>query len=79
MVVMTIEGVTRAIISGAEKTVSRGGVSTDMSMLATEEAGSVTVTEEAGLTVSVGEFELVNTIRPVVAEAGGTRGRRLAY
>ena len=69
---MTVEGVTGAVISGAEEAVSREGVSTYMSILATEETGSVTIAEEAGSTIKVGKLGLVITIRPVVTTAKGT-------
>jgi len=36
LMVMIVEGVTGVVINGAEKTVSKGGVSTGVSMLARE-------------------------------------------
>jgi len=71
---MTIEGVTGAVISGAEETVNRGGVSTDISMLATEKAGSVVVAEGAGSTINVIKLGLVITFRLVVTGAEDTAG-----
>ena len=60
MVVIDIEGVIGAAISEAkaEEMVSRG-VSMGISVLASREVGLVTITEEVGSTVSVGELELL--------------------
>jgi len=72
LVVMIVEGVTGAIINGAEEAVNRRGVSIDMSLLATREIGLVTIVEEAGSTTSIKELGLVITTRPVVARADDT-------
>jgi len=55
LVVINVKGSTGVVINRAEKAVSRGGVSTDKSMLATKEAGLVIVTEEADSIINVGE------------------------
>ena len=79
LVVMIVKGVAEAVIRGAEETVNRGGISTDISMLTAEEEGSVTVTEEAGSTINVREHGLVITVRSVVATTKVTGGMELAH
>jgi len=69
---MIVEGVTGAVVNEAEETVNQGGVSRDISMLATEEAGSVTVAEGASSTIDVEEPRLVITSKPLVVGAEDT-------
>ena len=73
LVVIIVKGVTRAVISRAEETINRE-VSTYTSMMATEEAGSVTAIEEVGSTINVGELGLVIIVRSVVVAAKSTEG-----
>ena len=58
LVVTIVEGIARAAIKRADEMANQGEVSTDISMLATEEARSVTVAEETGSTNNVSELGL---------------------